>query len=132
MKTPFRVELLAGAQKDLKGLWLIRAEVVVALLDLEKVPDKGHDLRQDLQGILSLDFTIKGSGQFRAAYLMLEEDQICSILAIGPHQNFYDLVKSRLGQIKALLKKVHAAQQKKSEPKKDKSSASKPMKTDKP
>lgn len=62
MKTPFRVELLGAAQKDLKRLWKIREEVVAALLELEKIPDKGHELSQDLQGILSLEFPIKGSG----------------------------------------------------------------------
>ncbi len=118
MKIFYRVELLSGAQKDLKGLWKIREEVVAALLILENSPDKGHDLSQDLQGILSLEFTIKGSGPFRAAYVMVEENKTCSILAIGPHQNFYALVKSRLKQVKALLDKVIAARQKKSEPKK--------------
>ncbi len=128
MKTPFRVELLAAAQKDLKGLWQIREEIVAALLELEKVPDKGHDLRQDLQGILSLEFSIRGRGPFRAAYVMVEEDQTCSIMAIGPHQNFYELVRNRRKQVKTLLDKVLAARQKKSEPKKDKSSAEKPKK----
>lgn len=117
MKTLYQVELLSVAQKDLKGLWRIRDEVVQALLVLEKVPDKGHDLQQDLQGILSLDFTIKGSGQYRAAYLLLEEDQTCTIFAIGPRENFYDLVKKRVSQVKALLKKVMDARKRKSEPK---------------
>lgn len=129
MNAPYRVELLGPAQKDLKGLWQIRAEIVTALLELETKPNKGHDLKQNLQGVLSLDFTIKGSGQFRAAYLMIEEDQTCSVLAIGAHENFYDLVKSRIKQVRALLEKVRAARQKKSEPKKKKSSASKPTKT---
>ncbi|MBF0503227.1 MAG: type II toxin-antitoxin system RelE/ParE family toxin [Candidatus Riflebacteria bacterium] len=118
MKTPFRVELLGAAQKDLKRLWKIREEVVAALLNLEKTPDKGHDLAQDLQGILALEFPIKGSGQFRAAYLMVEEDETCTVIAIGPHENFYDLVRTRLKLVKSLLEKVRAARQKKSEPKK--------------
>lgn len=120
MRTPFRVELLAAAQRDLKRIWQIREEVTHVLLELEKTPDKGHDLHQDLQGILSLDFTIKGSGQFRAAYVMIEEDQTCTIFAIGPRENFYALVKTRRGQIKGLLDKVRIARQKKSEPKKKK------------
>jgi len=125
MKTPFQVELLTGANKDLKGLWQIREKIVAALLVLEEFPDKGHDLHQDLQGILAIDFTIKGRGQFRAAYVMVEEDQTCSILAIGPHENFYDLVKRRREKVKKLLEKVLIARQKKSEAKKD-SSASEP------
>lgn len=126
MKLPFRVELLSHAQKDLKGLWRIREEVVTALRQLETVPDKGHDLSQDLQGIRSLEFSIKGSGMFRAAYLLIEEDQACSVLAIGPHQNFYDLVRKRMKLVKDLLNKVRAERQKKSEPKKDKGSGKKP------
>ncbi len=117
MKLPFRVELIAAAQKDLKGLWQVREDVVTALAGLENAPDKGHGLSQDLQGILSLEFSIKGRGQFRAAYLLLEEDRTCTVLAVGPHQNFYDLVKKRVKLIQDLLKKVRAERQKKSAPK---------------
>jgi len=126
---PYQVVLLGPAQKDLKGLWQIREEVVAALLELETRPDKGHDLKQNLQGVLSLEFTIKGSGQFRAAYLMIEEDQTCSVLAIGAHENFYDLVKSRIKQVRVLLEKIRAARQKKSEPKKKKGRTSEPTGT---
>lgn len=128
MKTPFRVELLSSAQKDLKSLWQIRDKIIDALLGLEMIPDKGHDLHQDLQGILALEFSIKGRGQFRAAYVMVEEDQTCSVLAIGPHENFYALVKKRREQVKTLLEKVRVARQKKSEPKKKKPPASEPEK----
>lgn len=117
MKTPFKVELLAFAQKDLKGLKKIQEEVVKALLKLENQPDKGHDLQQNLQGILALEFTFKGSGPFRAAYLLIEEDQTCSVFAIGPHQNFYDLVAKRVSHIKPLLEKVREERRKKSQPK---------------
>lgn len=51
---------------------------------------------------------------------MIEEDETCSIFAIGPHENFYDLIKTRLKQVKALLAKVRVARKNKAEPKKKK------------
>ena len=120
MNTPFTVELLSFAQKDLKKLRKIQAKVVSALLDLEQKPDKGHELKQNLQGIRALEFAIKGSGQFRAAYLLIENDKVCSIIAIGSHENFYELVAKRIEKIKTLVNKVREANRIKSKPKKSK------------
>lgn len=106
MKTPFQVELLSAAQRDLKALETIRAEIVDALLELENEPNKGHELTQNLRDINSLEFTIKGSGQYRAAYIIQEDERLCTIIAIGPHENFYDLVARRIPQLQTLLKKV--------------------------
>lgn len=102
----FDLHLTTAAQKDLDGLKTIRPVVVQELLALKEDPQKGHPLKQNLQGIQALDFTIKGSGQFRAAYIVLEADKVCLIVAIGPHENFYDLVARRAKLLKALLKRI--------------------------
>ena len=105
----FDLHLTTLAQKDLDGLKKIRAVVVQEVLALKGDPKKGHSLKQNLQGIRALDFTVKGSGQFRAAYIILEVDKDCLFVAIGPHENFYDLVARRAKQLKGLLKKIKEA-----------------------
>lgn len=116
MKTPFQVELLSMADRDLKSFWQFREQIVEAILELENNPEKGHKLQQNLQDINALEITIKGSGQYRVAYVIQEEDQICTVFAIGPHENFYAFVARRATQLKALLAKVRAAKRKSAEP----------------
>ena len=105
----FDLQLTTSAQKDLDGLKEIRAAVIQELLVLKEQPEKGHLLKQNLQGIRSLEFAIKGSGQYRAAYLVLETAVVCLIIAVGPHENFYDLVARRAKKLKGLLKKASVA-----------------------
>ena len=105
-KTTYTVELLSFAKKDLKGLWQIKDEIVRRLLELEKNPNKGHDLSGNLQGVKSLEFNIKGSGQYRAGYVVQENEKICSIVAIGTHENFYEFLSKRVKLIKSLLEKT--------------------------
>ena len=122
----FRVQLDPSTQKDLKALWHNKETIVEEILELEKNPTKGHELSGNLQGIRSLEFRIKGSGEYRVAYLLLEEEKVCLVFALGPHENFYDLVSRRAKIVKPLLEKVREVNRKKSE---KKSSASKPKKT---
>lgn len=104
----FDLQLTTSAQKDLDGLKEIRSAVIHELMALKENPEKGHLLKQNLQGIRALEFAIKGSGQFRAAYLVLETAVVCLIVAVGPHENFYDLVARRAKKLKGLLKEVKA------------------------
>lgn len=108
----FDVRLTGLAQKDLDGLEEIKAIVVQELLELKKDPRKGHSLKQNLQGIWSLEFTIKGGGQYRAAYILIEADKVCLMVAIGPHEGFYDLVVRRAKLVKGLLKEIREANKK--------------------
>lgn len=108
MKLPFQVDLSSAAQRDLKALETIRTEIVNALLELENEPDKGHQLKQNLRDINSLEFTVKGSGQYRAAYLIQEHERLCTVIAIGAHENFYKQLSRRIPQLQGLLKKVRA------------------------
>lgn len=109
----FDLQLTTSAQKDLDGLKEIRPAVIQELLALKENPEKGHPLKQNLQGIRALEFSVKGSGQFRAAYLVLETAVVCLIVAVGPHENFYDLVARRAKKLKGLLKEVKATAEKK-------------------
>ena len=109
----FDLQLTSSAEKDLDGLQEIRAVVVQELLVLKTHPEKGHLLKQNLQGIRSLEFSIKGSGQYRAAYLVLETAVVCLIVAVGTHENFYDLLARRAKKLKGLLKEVKAVARKK-------------------
>lgn len=102
----FDLRLTSSAEKDLDGLKELRPAVIEKLLVLKENPKAGHLLKQNLQGVWSLDFTIKGSGQFRAAYLVLEAAVVCLVVAIGPHENFYDLVAKRAKLLKGLIKEA--------------------------
>ncbi len=102
----FDLQLTTSAQKDLDGLKDLRPAVVDKLLVLKENPKAGHSLKQNLQGVWALDFTIKGSGQFRAAYLILEAAVVCLVVAVGPHENFYDLVAKRAKHLKGLIKEA--------------------------
>ncbi|MBF0500030.1 MAG: type II toxin-antitoxin system RelE/ParE family toxin [Candidatus Riflebacteria bacterium] len=108
----FDLRLTGPARKDLDSIDEIRKAVVDEIIELKKDPKIGHSLKQNLQGAWSLDFTIKGSGQYRAAYIIIEADKVCLVFAIGPHENFYDLVSRRASQLKGLLKEVKEANKK--------------------
>lgn len=105
MKT-FLVELTTLAAKDLKGLPKIEDEVLVHLRELRTNPKKGHGLVQNLQGARALEFTIKGSGEYRAAYVFQEEEEKVTIFLIGPHENFYEEAGRRVKLLKSLFKKI--------------------------
>jgi mRNA-degrading endonuclease RelE of RelBE toxin-antitoxin system len=105
----FKVILDPVVQKDLKALKRVQKQVVDAILKLETNPKKGHELKANLQGIRSLEFSIKGSGQYRAAYLLLEKQKTCIVFAVGPHENFYVAVAKKAKLIKPLIDKVREA-----------------------
>lgn len=105
----YKVILDPVVQKDLKALKRVQEQVLDAILELETNPKKGHELKANLKGIRSLEFTIKGSGQYRAAYLLIEEQKICIVFAVGPHENFYDAAAKKARLIKPLIDKVREA-----------------------
>ena len=92
----YRVEITTAAQKDLKGYRHAAKAVFDALARLEDEPESGHLLLGDLDGIRSLDFNVKGSGSFRAAYEVNDVDGVCLVIAIGPREGFYDRLRRRL------------------------------------
>ncbi len=97
----YRVELTDGAKKDLKKLRQHREQIGEALGRLEENPLAGHTLRGTLYGLRSLEFTVKGSGAFRAVYGVLDTEAICLVVIVGPHENVYDRAERRVEALRA-------------------------------
>lgn len=97
----YRVELTDGAKKDLKKLRQHREQIGEALGRLEKNPLTGHLLKGTLHSLRSLEFTVKGSGAFRAVYGVLDPDAVCLVVIIGPHENIYDRAHRRVEALRA-------------------------------
>ena len=99
METPtrrYRVELTDGAKKDLKKLRQHRERIGEALGRLETNPLAGHTLQGTLYNLRALEFTVKGSGAFRAVYGVLDTDAVCLVVIVGPHENIYDRAQRRV------------------------------------
>jgi hypothetical protein len=64
------------------------------LLALKQEPLKGHPLHGSLRGTRALDFSLKGVA-YRAAYMVLAEEQVCLVFMIGPHEGFYQKAEQR-------------------------------------
>jgi mRNA-degrading endonuclease RelE of RelBE toxin-antitoxin system len=91
-----RVELTAGAKKDLRKLRAHREQIADALGHLETNPLAGHPLKGTLHNLRALEFTVKGSGAFRAVYGVLDTDTVCLVVLVGPHENIYDRAERRV------------------------------------
>jgi len=96
----YNVELTTTAEKELLSLVPYVEKVTKILLRLETEPEAGHTLKGDLFDFRSLEFSLPGSGQYRATYLIIEDKRICLIFAIGPHEGFYNIVKQRAKAIR--------------------------------
>ena len=112
--TAFLVELTSQAVKDLKRLSRIEDEILEHLGELKENHAKGHGLAQNLQGARSLEFNIKGSGAYRAAYVVQEDEQKVTVFLIGTHENFYDEAGRRVKLIKSLMNKARETSREKS------------------
>ena len=97
----YRIELIDGAKKDLKKLRQHRDQIGEALGRLETDPLAGHTLRGTLYGLRSLEFTVKGSGAFRAVYGVLDEEAVCLVVIVGPHENIYDRAERRVEALRS-------------------------------
>jgi mRNA-degrading endonuclease RelE of RelBE toxin-antitoxin system len=100
----YNVELTSTAEKELASLKPYVEEIVKIILVLEKEPKAGHLLKGSLHRFRALEFSLPGSGQYRAAYVIIEDKKTCVVFAIGPHEGFYDNVKLRA---KAIKKRHH-------------------------
>jgi mRNA-degrading endonuclease RelE of RelBE toxin-antitoxin system len=88
------------AEKDLKDLRGRAADVIRALLQLEDDPYKGHPLTGSLRGARSLEFNLRGSGAYRAVYVVLDDERVCLVFIIGPHENIYRMATRRYDALK--------------------------------
>ncbi len=86
----YRVGLTRAALKDLKSYKGDAATVKSRLDVLKSDPLAGHALTGSLAGVRSLAFSLRGSGQHRALYVVRELTGKSIIFLIGPHENIYD------------------------------------------
>lgn len=96
----FEVELTDQAEKDLKRLRPWTDQAVQALLQLESNPHRGHTLAGSLRGARSLEFSLKGGGQYRAVYLVLDDEKVCLVFIVGPHENIYEKAERRVAALR--------------------------------
>jgi mRNA-degrading endonuclease RelE of RelBE toxin-antitoxin system len=100
LSSRFTVELTRHAERDVKRLRSWVGDVTRVLLRLEEDPFAGHTLTGSLRGTRSLEFTLQGSGAYRAVYAVLEDERICLILIVGPHENIYARAERRFQALK--------------------------------
>jgi hypothetical protein len=91
----FTVRLTSRAEKDILRLRPWADRVAGALQRLEDEPQAGHVLHGSLAGVRSLELTLRGSGAFRAAYVVLEESRECLVFLVASHERFYEKAERR-------------------------------------
>ena len=101
----FDVQLTREAEKDLSRLHAHTGRVTRAILNLEDDPFLGHPLTGSLKGTRALEYSLPGSGVYRAVYVVNDATRVCLILIVGLHENIYDRAERR---VKALRRMGHA------------------------
>lgn len=96
----YLVTLTRGAEKDLRKLRQHRDQIAEELGKLEENPQAGHPLSGSLHNLRALEFTVKGSGAFRAVYGIIDADAVCLLVIVGPHENIYDRAQSRVDALR--------------------------------
>jgi mRNA-degrading endonuclease RelE of RelBE toxin-antitoxin system len=92
----FDVRTTRPADKDLRRFkGQQRKDVEDILRSLSEAPDRGAPLDGSLSGVRSLHFSLKSSGEYRAAYLMLDSERLCLVFMIAPRENFYRAAERR-------------------------------------
>jgi len=97
----FDVRPTRRAEKDIKGYKGFRQGVLSELQALEQDPYKGHPLSQNLKGARSLEFSLP-DGAHRAAYVVLQDELVCLVFLVAPHESFYDKAERRYGALQRL------------------------------
>ena len=100
----FDVQLTREAEKDLKRLQAHTGRVTRAILKLEDDPFLGHPLTGSLKGTRALEFSLPGSGVYRAVYVVNDDNHVCLVFIVGPHENIYVRAERR---VKALRRASH-------------------------
>jgi hypothetical protein len=47
-----------------------------------------------------LEFSLRGGGAYRAVYVVLEEERLCLVFLVGPHENIYDRAERRVAALR--------------------------------
>lgn len=58
-------------------------------------------LQGSLAGVRSLELTLRGSGAFRAAYLVIEESRECLVFLVASHERFCEKAERRHRALKS-------------------------------
>lgn len=91
----FRVELTSRAQKDLKKLRHDLTNALEQISVLESDPYRGERLKGALREARSLHFSLKGGGQFRAVYVVLDDETICLVFLVAARESVYEEAERR-------------------------------------
>lgn len=84
----YRVELTTRAQRDLRKLSHDLDNVLQHISALESDPHCGERLSGPLRDAWSLHFSLKGSGEYRAIYVV-EDDCVCLVFLVAARENIY-------------------------------------------
>ena len=96
----FEVVLTRQAERDLRDLRPWTAQATRVLLQLEEQPLRGHPLTGSLSGARALEFSLRGGGAYRAAYVVLNDERVCLVFLVGPHENIYARAERRLAALR--------------------------------
>lgn len=102
----YSIEFSTGAVKDLKAKACKPHlnEIFEEIQILGTEPLAGDLLEDSLAKVRSLHFSLKGSGQWSAAYYVMTEEKVCLILLFATRGNFYEKADSRYRSIKKSLR----------------------------
>jgi mRNA-degrading endonuclease RelE of RelBE toxin-antitoxin system len=92
----FTLDFTRAAEKDLRTLGHREEEILLCLAELPNNPVAGHSLVGSLRGCRALDFNLKGSGAYRALYIVDTDRQVCTVFLVGPHENIYREAERRI------------------------------------
>ncbi len=103
MSERFLIEFTNKAKKDVKDLRQHGDQVLREILCLGEDPLAGHALKGALRGARALEFNLKGGGAYRAVYTVIDNERVCIVFVVGPHENIYREAERRYT---ALLKSL--------------------------
>lgn len=96
----YRVEFTSRAQKDLKKLRFDLASALRQISVLADDPYRGELLKGTLREARSMHFSLKGGGQYRAIYVVLDDQTVCLIFLIAARENVYAEAERRIRSIR--------------------------------
>jgi len=99
MSDLFKLHLTRSAQKDLTKLRGLAEEAAKKIMALKQDPYLGHQLKGSLAGVRSLEFSLEGVA-YRAAYVVQEDEKVCLVFMVGPHEGFYQKAARRARALK--------------------------------
>lgn len=103
MSDRYEIEILPKAEKGLKSLRQHQSQAIREILKLEENPRLGHTLTGSLRGTRALEFNLKGGGAYRAVYTILDDQRICVLFLVGPHENVYKIAEQRWAAVQKTL-----------------------------